>query len=91
MDSQETAFEEYREQVLDHVQEMYSDKEDTELDVEAAIAAVEEELVSPCAEEMAALEKFVSYFQEDGYDIVVSARNWQRCNPMWMTSNSRPS
>lgn len=68
---QEKALEEYRTQVLDHVHEMYEDKEDTELDVEAAISNVEEELESPCAEEMAALEKFVSYFQEDGYDIVV--------------------
>ncbi|WP_276252371.1 arsenical pump-driving ATPase [Haloarcula rara] len=68
---QEQALEEYREQVLSHVQEMYADKEDTEIDVEAAIANVEEELESPCAEEMAALEKFVSYFEKDGYDIVV--------------------
>jgi len=59
---QEQALEEYREQVLSHVREMYEDREDTELDVEAAIANVEEELESPCAEEMAALEKFVSYF-----------------------------
>jgi arsenite-transporting ATPase len=68
---QEKALEEYREQVLTHVQEMYEDKEDTQIDVEAAIANVEEELESPCAEEMAALEKFVSYFEEDGYDVVV--------------------
>ncbi|MDZ7745212.1 MAG: arsenical pump-driving ATPase [Halobacteriales archaeon] len=68
---QEKALEEYREQVLDHVTEMYEDKEDTEIDVDAAIANVEEELESPCAEEMAALEKFVSYFQQDGYDVVV--------------------
>jgi arsenite-transporting ATPase len=68
---QEQALEEYRTQVLDHVHEMYEDKDDTELDVEAAVANVEEELESPCAEEMAALEKFVSYFEEDGYDIVV--------------------
>jgi len=68
--NQEKALEEYREQVLDHVTEMYEDR-DTEIDVEAAIANVEEELESPCAEEMAALEKFVGYFEEDGYDIVV--------------------
>ena len=68
---QEKALEEYRTQVLDHVHEMYEDKDDTEIDVDAAIANVEEELESPCAEEMAALEKFVSYFQEDGYDTVV--------------------
>ncbi|GAA0729949.1 arsenite-transporting ATPase [Halorubrum trapanicum] len=68
---QEKALEEYRTQVLDHVTEMYEDKEDTQIDVDAAIANVEEELESPCAEEMAALEKFVSYFDEDGYDVVV--------------------
>ncbi|MFC7114010.1 arsenical pump-driving ATPase [Natronoarchaeum sp. GCM10025703] len=68
---QEKALEEYREDVLSHVREMYGEKEDTQIDVEAAIANVEEELESPCAEEMAALEKFVSYFDEDGYDIVV--------------------
>ncbi|TYL36116.1 arsenic-transporting ATPase [Natronococcus pandeyae] len=68
---QEKALEEYRAQVLDHVREMYADKEETQIDVEAAIANVEEELESPCAEEMAALEKFVSYFEKDGYDIVV--------------------
>ncbi|WP_248910619.1 arsenical pump-driving ATPase [Halocatena marina] len=68
---QEKALEEYREQVLDHVHEMYADKEGSELDAKAAIANVEEELESPCAEEMAALEKFVSYFEKDGYDIVV--------------------
>jgi len=59
---QEKALAEYREQVLDHVTEMYENKEDTQIDVDAAIANVEEELESPCAEEMAALEKFVSYF-----------------------------
>ena len=68
---QEEALAEYRKQVLDHVTEMYEEKEDTRIDVDAAIANVEEELESPCAEEMAALEKFVSYFDEDGYDVVV--------------------
>ena len=68
---QEKALEEYREQVLTHVTEMYEEKDDTQIDVEASIANVEEELESPCAEEMAALEKFVGYFEEDGYDIVV--------------------
>jgi arsenite-activated ATPase (arsA) len=68
---QEKALEEYREQLLNHVTEMYENKEDTQIDVDAAIANVEEELESPCAEEMAALEKFVAYFEEDDYDIVV--------------------
>lgn len=53
---QEKALEEYRTQVLDHVIGMYEDW-DTEIDVEAAVANVEEEFESPCAEEMAALEK----------------------------------
>jgi arsenite-transporting ATPase len=68
---QEKALEEYRTQVLDHVREMYEDKDSSSMDVDAAIENVKEELNSPCAEEMAALEKFVSYFDEDGYDIVV--------------------
>jgi arsenite-transporting ATPase len=68
---QAKALTEYREQVLDHVTEMYEEKDDTAVDVETAIANVEEELESPCAEEMAALEKFVSYFDEDGYEAVV--------------------
>jgi len=68
---QQKALEEYRTQVLEHVTEMYENKEDTQIDVDAAIANVEEELESPCAEEMAALEKFVSYFDEDGYDVVI--------------------
>ena len=68
---QEKALEEYRTQVLDHVTEMCEDKNSSSMDVDAAIENVKEELNSPCAEEMAALEKFVSYFDEDGYDIVV--------------------
>jgi len=32
---------------------------------------VEEDLNSPCAEEMAAFEKFMSYFEPKGYDIIV--------------------
>jgi arsenite-transporting ATPase len=40
-------------------------------DVEAAKEQVREELESPCAEEMAALEKFVGYFDVDGYDVIV--------------------
>ncbi len=33
--------------------------------------SVEEDLNSPCAEEMAAFEKFMSYFEGNGYDITV--------------------
>ena len=33
--------------------------------------AVEEDLNSPCAQEMAAFEKFMSYFELDGYDVLI--------------------
>jgi len=36
-----------------------------------ALAAMEEELNSPCTEEMAAFDKFIDYAAQDGWDIVV--------------------
>lgn len=38
---------------------------------EATRKSVEEDLNSPCAEEMAAFEKFMSYFELDDYDVIV--------------------
>lgn len=38
---------------------------------EATQKSVEEDLNSPCAEEMAAFEKFMSYFSLRGYDVIV--------------------
>lgn len=66
---QEKALEDYREQVLSQVDEMFD--EDSDVDPEVARQNVKEELESPCAEEMAALEKFIGYFQEESYDVVV--------------------
>ncbi|ELZ29082.1 arsenite efflux ATPase [Halogeometricum pallidum JCM 14848] len=65
---QERALEEYKTQMLEQVEQSFDG--DAE-DVEAAKEQVREELESPCAEEMAALEKFVGYFDVDGYDVIV--------------------
>jgi len=63
---QEKALEEYKERTLSQVEQSYEGE-----DIEEAKAQVMEELESPCAEEMAALEKFVDYFEIEGYDTVV--------------------
>jgi arsenite-transporting ATPase len=58
---QKKALYEYRERILGAL---------TDCD-ESTRRSVEEDLNSPCAEEMAALEKFISYFEPNGYDIIV--------------------
>lgn len=58
---QKNAWEEYKTRILDAIKE---EGEETK-------KAVEEDLNSPCAEEMAAFEKFMSYFELPGYDIVI--------------------
>jgi len=58
---QKKALYEYRERILGSL---------TDCD-ESTRRSVEEDLNSPCAEEMAALEKFISYFEPNGYDIIV--------------------
>jgi arsenite/tail-anchored protein-transporting ATPase len=58
---QRQALEEYKERILDAVQEQ---SEETR-------SSIEEDLNSPCAEEMAAFEKFMSYFEVTGYDVVI--------------------
>jgi arsenite-transporting ATPase len=58
---QRQALEEYKERILDAVQEQ---SEETR-------RSIEEDLNSPCAEEMAAFEKFMSYFEVAGYDVVI--------------------
>ncbi|HMB44988.1 MAG TPA: ArsA family ATPase, partial [Candidatus Methanoperedens sp.] len=58
---QKKALEEYKERIM----EVVKDKdEDTR-------RSVEEDLNSPCAEEMAAFEKFINYFELKGYDIII--------------------
>lgn len=56
------AFEEYKEMVLKDAKSKFS---------EATIATMEEELNSPCTEEMAAFQKFISYASEEEYDVIV--------------------
>jgi len=58
---QRQALEEYKVRILEAVK---GQSEETK-------RSVEEDLNSPCAEEMAAFEKFMSYFETSGYDITV--------------------
>lgn len=67
---QEQALEEYKTRMLEQVEQSF-DADDSATDLETVKAQVEEELDSPCAEEMAALEKFVDYFDDDEHDVVV--------------------
>lgn len=58
---QRQALEEYKARILDAVK---GQSDETK-------KSIEEDLNSPCAEEMAAFEKFMSYFEVSGYDITV--------------------
>ncbi|MEN6341681.1 MAG: arsenical pump-driving ATPase [Methanospirillum sp.] len=57
----EAAWTEYTVRILDAVKD---ESEETK-------KAVQEDLSSPCAQEMAAFEKFMSYFDLKGYDIII--------------------
>lgn len=59
---QKKAHEEYKNRILDIARKKYS---------EDIIKTIEEELNSPCAEEMAAFEKFVDLILEPKYDVIV--------------------
>ncbi|WP_343216160.1 TRC40/GET3/ArsA family transport-energizing ATPase [Clostridium mobile] len=56
------AFEEYKNNILEDAKGKFN--EDT-------ILTMEEELNSPCTEEMAAFQKFISYASEEKYDVIV--------------------
>jgi len=58
---QKKALKEYKKRILEAVQDQ---------DIETK-KSVEEDLNSPCAEEMSAFEKFMSYFEPNGYDVVI--------------------
>lgn len=58
---QRKALEEYKKRIL----KVVKDKD------EETKKSVEEDLNSPCSEEMAAFEKFMSYFELDGYDVII--------------------
>jgi arsenite-transporting ATPase len=62
MIDQETAFIEYKEKILNDAKGKYS---------EDMIAAMEEELNSPCIEEMAAFEKFAQFIESSDYELLV--------------------
>ena len=62
MIDQEQAFREYKEKTLSEARGKYSDD---------MVAAMEEELNSPCTEEMAAFDKFIRFIEEKEYDVVV--------------------
>ena len=59
---QEAAFQEYKERVLNEAKGKYS---------EEMLAAMQEELNSPCTEEMAAFDKFIQYIEGRDYEVVV--------------------
>jgi len=59
---QETAVEEYKRRILEEARENYDDD---------MLLAIKEELESPCTEEMAAFEKFLSYTESAEYEAIV--------------------
>ncbi len=58
---QKKALEEYKKRILDVVKDRDADTR----------KSVEEDLNSPCAEEMSAFEKFMGYFELRGYDVII--------------------
>lgn len=62
MVDQEDAFREYKERVLKDARGKYS---------EDMLRAMEEELNSPCTEEMAAFDKFIQFIEGRDYDVIV--------------------
>jgi arsenite-transporting ATPase len=62
MIDQEKAFIEYKERVLEDARGKYS---------EDMLAAMEEELNSPCVEEMADFDKFIRFIESNAYDVIV--------------------
>jgi arsenite-transporting ATPase len=59
---QKKATAEYKQRIIDDARTKYS---------QDMLIAVEEELESPCTEEMAAFDKFMHYLEQDGYDVIV--------------------
>ena len=62
MVDQKAAFQEYKEKVLSEAQGKYS---------EDMLAAMDEELNSPCTEEMAAFDKFIQFIESNEYQTIV--------------------
>jgi len=62
MVDQEEAFRQYKERTLNEAKGKYS---------EEMLTAMEEELNSPCTEEMAAFDRFIQFIEDQEYDAVV--------------------
>ncbi len=62
MVDQEAAFKQYKEKILNEATGKYSDD---------MIAAMEEELNSPCTQEMAAFDKFIQFIEGKTHDVIV--------------------
>lgn len=62
MVDQQEAFQEYKERTLNEARGKYS---------EDMLATMEEELNSPCTEEMAAFDKFIQYIEDRDYEVVI--------------------
>lgn len=62
MIDQKQAAEEYKARIIKDAEKKYSPD---------MMAAVREELESPCTEEMAAFDKFIAYVESDEYDVVI--------------------
>ena len=62
MVDQEEAFKEYKERILNEARGRYS---------EDMLKAMEEELNSPCTEEMAAFDRFIQFIESLDYDVIV--------------------
>ena len=58
---QKKALKEYKKRILESVKHLDAD----------TIKSIKEDLNSPCAVEMSAFEKFMSYFESNGYDVVI--------------------
>lgn len=56
------AFEEYKNSVLEEARKRFN---------ESTVLTMEEEMNSPCTEEMAAFQKFISYASEEAYEVIV--------------------
>lgn len=62
MIDQKQAAEEYKARIITDAEKKYSPD---------MMAAIREELESPCTEEMAAFDKFIAYVESDEYDVVI--------------------
>jgi len=62
MIDQEKAAQEYKARIIEEATTKYSPD---------MLAAVREELESPCTEEMAAFDKFMGYVEQEAYDVVI--------------------